>query len=124
MYWVKKEGKFKYIGIDKSAVDIYEGINNIKFPDDNVILKGEPLFEVDTNTNIDNKFNSKVDTYIVEKNNNVMETLNLNPKSENESWILKIKDFNDEEHYSFSKFKLKHPKGIKTRKNRSCKKIL
>ena len=119
LYWTRQDGDFKYIGLESSTIDIFEGINNIKFPETDMILKGEPLFEVDSNTFLDGIFESKKNTYIVRKNENIMETINFNPEEE-DSWIIKIRDI-DEESKSFGKFLRENPNASKEEKRDAIK---
>ena len=121
LYWTRKDGDFKYIGLESSTIDIYEGINNIKFPKENMILKGEPLFEVETNTFLDGIFESKENTYVVSKNANIMKTINFNPEEE-DSWIIKIRDV-DEESKSYGKFLRENPNASKEEKRDAIKKF-
>lgn len=119
LYWTRRDGEFKYIGLESSTIDIYEGINNIKFPKENMILKGEPLFEVESTTYLDGIFESKENTYVVSKNENIMKTINFNPEEEN-SWIIKIRDV-DEESKSYGKFLRENPNASKQEKRDAIK---
>lgn len=78
------------IGIDKDTISIYEGIRNIKFNENKNIRKGDILFEVKTDTNINNQFIADKDYVVVERNKNIMNTLNIDPENIEKSWILKI----------------------------------
>jgi hypothetical protein len=121
LYWVKKRGEFKYIGLENSTVDIYEGINNIKFTKETVVLKGETLFDVDSETFVDGVFISKEDTYIVSKNESIMNTINKSPEDFKNSWILKIRDI-DPTSKSYNKFLLENPNVIQEEEKTVIKK--
>lgn len=122
LYWTRRDGEFKYIGLESSTIDIYEGINNIKFPKENMILKGEPLFEVDSNTILDGIIESKKDTLIVDTNQRIMNTINFNPEEKN-SWILKVRDI-ETESKSYGKFLRENPNASKEERLNAIKNFL
>ena len=122
LYWTRKEGNFKYIGLESSTIDIYEGINNIKFPETDMVLKGEPLFEVLTDTILDGTIESKKDTLVVATNTSIMNTINHNPEEKN-SWILKVRDI-ETESKSYGKFLRENPNATKEERLNAIKDFL
>ena len=112
LYWIRNEGETKSIGIDSDMVSVFEGIKNINFEPTTRILKGEPLFSIESDTSLSKVFISKYDCIIVCKNRNAINTINKNPE---DSWILKIKDFNQDK--SYSKFVYNPNTSVKEREN-------
>ena len=120
LYWVKEIGQYKYIGLEKVAIDIYEGINKVKFSNTSMILEGDTLFEVDSNTPINGEFKSKTNSYVVSKNQKVMQSLNCIPEDFEKSWIVKIKDVNTDSK-SYGKFLRENPNATKQEKRNAIK---
>ena len=121
LYWVKETNGFKYIGLNKDAISIFEGIGNVIFPNNKIIKIGETLFEVDSYTNLNKEFKSKENTIIFEKNKNVMKTLNKYPEDTEKSWILKVKHF-DTMSFSYGKFLQENPNATKEERKDAIKK--
>lgn len=122
LYWTRQDGDFKYIGLESSTIDIFEGINNINFPKREMILKGETLFEVLTDTILDGIIESKKDTLIVATNKNIMNTINHNPEEKN-SWILKVRDI-ETESKSYGQFLRENPNASKEERLNAIKDFL
>ena len=123
LYWVVKRGEYKYIGLDATAIDIYEGVKNIHYPNVDMVLKGDTLFKVNSDSFVDGVFTSKKDTYIVDKNETIMKTLNTAPEHVKDSWILKIRDI-EPESKSYSKFLIKNPNATKQERRNAIKDYL
>lgn len=115
--WVKNYGPYKLIGLNSEHISVFKGINKVNYPNTNTILKGEKLFEIETNEQLYNTFNSNHDCIIVEKNNNI----NLLDKNCENVWIIKIKDMGYNNHYK--KFIKNNPEASKYDKLENIKKI-
>lgn len=119
--WVKNYGQYKLIGLNREDIYVFKGINKIKYPNTNTILKGEKLFEIETNEKLHNTFNSSHDCVIVEKNNNINNNINPLDKNCEKLWIIKIKDMAYNNHYN--KFIKNNPEASKNDKLENIKKI-
>lgn len=117
--WEFPSKSYKKIGLEKDTVSIYEGITSIKFNGNKNIKKGDVLFEVESNTNINNKFKANDDCTVIEKNENVMKTLNKDPENNEKSWILKISDTK-----SYGTFIIEKPNTSRKEKKKDIKKFL
>lgn len=117
--WEAKSNSYKKIGVERDTITIFEGVKNIRFNENQNVKKGEILFEVESDTNVNNKFIANNDCVIVEKNKEVMTTLNIDPENNEKSWILKICDAR-----SYGTFVNKNPNSSKTEKKKAIKLFL
>lgn len=117
--WEASSNSYKKIGLEKDTISIYEGIRNIKFNKNKNVKKGEILFEVESDTNVNNKFIASNDCIVVEKNKEVMKNLNIDPENKEKSWILKISDIR-----SYGTFVCENPNSSRIEKRNAIKSFL
>ena len=89
--WEVPNNSYNKIGIEKDTISVYEGVRSIKYNKNKNIKKGEVLFEVETDTFINNKFIANDHCVVIEKNREVMKTLNTNKSTRLNRYLIRLK---------------------------------
>lgn len=89
-YWISKKNNIYLIGLKKQTVENMNGIYYLEINKDSYIRKNNSLCNFES-LNLINTIYAPFDCKIVRKNIKILETINTEPESINNSWILKIK---------------------------------
>ena len=93
--WVKNEKDYRLIGLEKDTISIFEGINDIYFNKNTNLKGGDIMFSVSSNIPLNKDFYSRENGEILERNEDAINYINIDPENHETSWIVKIKNFED-----------------------------
>lgn len=116
--WVKNEKDYKLIGLEKSTISIFEGISNITFNTNKKLESGDIMFSVGSNTPLNKDFYTRKNGEILERNEDAINYINIDPENYETSWIVKIKNFED---ISYGNFIQNNPDATKEERKRALK---
>lgn len=88
--WIKSnDGVYYSIGLKKETLSLYNKINSVEITRDNIIKFEDELCFVRNENFVDSIF-APFDCKIIERNYNILETINTEPENRNYSWIVRV----------------------------------
>ena len=120
LYWVKNVKDYKLIGLDKDTISIFEGINSISFNKNRNLKSGDVMFMLSSNTSLNKDFYSKEYIEILERNEDAINYINIEPENHKTSWIVKVKNF---ENISYGNFIQNNPDATREERINGLKKF-
>lgn len=87
--WIKNYDGLFSIGINQKTLDMFMEINYVEITRDNFVKNEHDLCFIKNNKFLET-IKAPFDCKIIERNYNILETINTNPENENHSWIVRV----------------------------------
>ena len=87
--WIKSYDGLYSIGVDQATLDIFKKINEVEITKDNFIKNEHDLCYIKNDKFVET-IKAPFDCKIIERNYNILGTINLDPENEKHSWIVRV----------------------------------
>lgn len=87
--WIKSHDGLFSIGVTQESLNVFKFINQVEITKDNFIKNEHELCFIKSDKFVET-IKAPFDCKIVERNHNILETINTDPENKNHSWIVQV----------------------------------